>query len=223
MQSRLGVGFHNPALLQLALSHRSSGANNNERLEFLGDAILGATIAEYLYRKFPDAAEGKLSRVRSRLVRAESLGRVAQSLDLGQFLILGPGELRAGGHNRESILGDTLEALIGAVYLDKGMAIAQQCICRWFADELASISLETSAKDAKTALQEWLQQHGYDLPDYQLVAAEGAAHQRIFTVSCQLPILPEPVQASARSRRGAEQQVARQLLDKLEEINDREE
>ena len=156
-------------ILTLALSHRSCGSNNNERLEFLGDSILGLTITDILYRDFPKAREGELSRMRSHIVRAESLAVVAKTLELGSELLLGPGEMKSGGHRRDSILGDTVEALIGAVYLDSGMDAARDCIVLWFKDLLAEALEVQPIKDPKTSLQEWLQQRGKPVPDYRLV------------------------------------------------------
>ncbi|MGB2044363.1 MAG: ribonuclease III [Porticoccaceae bacterium] len=216
LQERLHHQFSNQQLLTIALSHRSRGSDNNERLEFLGDAVLGLTVSEYLYAKFPSAREGDLSRMRSQIVRAESLAQVAKNLQLGPELLLGPGEMKSGGHRRDSILGDTVEALIGAVYLDAGFDVARRCILLWFA-ELLDAALDTQpAKDAKTSLQEWLQQRGKPVPDYQLTHTGGEAHSRLFTVSCEIDALNQNYSATASSRRKAEQLVAQQILKDLE-------
>ena len=216
LQRRLGYQFADASLLILALSHRSCGEANNERLEFLGDSVLGLTISTFLYEKFPDTREGQLSRMRSQVVRAESLAEVARELDLGPHLKLGQGELKSGGFRRASILGDTVEALIGAIYLDAGLSVAQDCIRRWFAAQLQRLNLDKPGKDGKTALQEWLQQRGLNLPDYQLVKEEGEPHCRRFTVSVSVAASDRVFTATDSSRRKAEQQVARQMLTELE-------
>jgi ribonuclease-3 len=216
LQERLQYQFRDPELLSLALSHRSCGSRNNERLEFLGDSILGVRVTDFLYQQFPQAREGDLSRMRSQIVRAESLAQVAKDLQLGPELSLGPGEMKSGGHRRDSILGDTVEALIGAVYLDKGMEMAKECILLWFRSFIESALKVKPGKDPKTALQEWLQKRGEPLPDYQLVETGGEAHSRLFTVSCKLDVVKDEMSATASSRRRAEQMVAEQLLTQLE-------
>ena len=215
LQERLQYQFGDQGLLTLALSHRSCGSNNNERLEFLGDAVLGLTISNFLFRRFPEAREGDLSRIRSQIVRAESLAEVARSLDLGPELLLGSGEMKSGGWRRDSILGDTVEALIGAIYLDRGLAAAEQSILNWFADQLNAVTLDAPVKDAKTALQEWLQARSKPLPDYQVIKTEGKDHNRQFTVSCKIDESESTAEATASSRRKAEQLVAEQLLEQL--------
>jgi ribonuclease-3 len=216
LQERLQYQFSDPTLLTLALSHRSCGSKNNERLEFLGDAVLGLIVSNFLFQRFPDAREGDLSRIRSQIVRAESLAEVARSLNLGPELLLGQGEMKSGGHRRDSILGDTVEALIGAIYLDRGMAPAEQCIVNWFGDSLNAVTLDAPVKDAKTGLQEWLQARGKPLPEYVVVKTQGEDHSRLFTVSCKIADLENPAEATASSRRKAEQLVAQQLLKQLE-------
>ena len=216
LQDRLQYQFSDQTLLTLALSHRSCGSKNNERLEFLGDAVLGLTVSNFLFQRFPEAREGDLSRIRSQIVRAESLAEVARSLDLGPELLLGQGEMKSGGHRRDSILGDTVEALIGAIYLDKGMAAAEQSIVNWFADMLNAVTLDTPVKDAKTALQEWLQARGKPLPEYLVVKTQGEDHSRLFTISCKIANIESAAEATASSRRKAEQLVAEQLLEQLE-------
>ena len=217
LQERLQYQFRDPELLSLALSHRSCGSRNNERLEFLGDSILGVTVTDFLYQQFSLAREGDLSRMRSQIVRAESLAQVAKKLQLGPELSLGPGEMKSGGQRRDSILGDTVEALIGAVYLDSDMQSASACVTNWFADLLAAASDAQPVKDAKTALQEWLQQRSKPVPQYELVNTGGEAHSRLFTVSCKIDQVDKTVSATASSRRKAEQLVAEQLLSELEQ------
>lgn len=218
LQDRLQYQFSDPQLLTLALSHRSCGSNNNERLEFLGDAVLGMAISSFLFKRFPEAREGDLSRIRSQIVRAESLAEIARNLDLGPELLLGPGEMKSGGHRRDSILGDTVEALIGAVFLDQGLEAVEACIQNWFSDSLSTLTLDTQVKDAKTALQEWLQARGKPLPEYLVVKTEGEDHSRLFTMSCTIDAVEETAQATASSRRKAEQLVAEKLVKKLENI-----
>ena len=216
LQRRLGYVFNDPTLLSLALSHRSFASANNERMEFLGDAILGLVVTDYLYQQFPDAREGELSRMRSHIVRGESLAEVAKQLELGSDILLGPGEMKSGGHRRDSILGDTVEALLGAVYLDKGIDASRERIFDWF-KSLFDGALEVKPlKDSKTTLQEWLQQRGKSLPDYKLVDTGGEAHSRLFTVSCKIDAVGQEMTAIATSRRRAEQMVAEQLLTELE-------
>ncbi|MDA9599045.1 ribonuclease III [bacterium] len=217
LQERLQYQFSDKELLSLALSHRSCGSRNNERLEFLGDSILGITVTDFLYHQFPQAREGDLSRMRSHIVRAESLAQVAKNLELGPELSLGPGEMKSGGQRRDSILGDTVEALIGAVYLDSGIDKARRCIGIWFAELLDAASDVQPIKDAKTTLQEWLQQRSKPVPEYELVNTGGEAHSRLFTVSCKIDAVDKTVSATASSRRKAEQLVAEQLLAELEQ------
>lgn len=216
LQDRLQYQFSDQTLLTLALSHRSCGSKNNERLEFLGDAVLGLTVSNFLFQRFPEAREGDLSRIRSQIVRAESLAEVARSLDLGPELLLGQGEMKSGGHRRDSILGDTVEALIGAIYLDRGMSAAEQSVVNWFGDLLNAVTLDTPIKDPKTALQEWLQARGKPLPEYLVVKTQGEDHNRLFTISCKIADVESAAEATASSRRKAEQLVAEQLLKQLE-------
>ena len=216
LQRRLGYVFDDPELLTLALSHRSFTGPNNERMEFLGDAVLGLVVTDYLYREFSDAREGELSRMRSHIVRGESLAEVAKKLELGADILLGPGEMKSGGHRRDSILGDTVESLLGAVYLDQGIEAARDRIYDWFKSLFESALEVKPLKDSKTTLQEWLQQRGKSLPDYKLVDTGGEAHSRLFTVSCKIDAVGQEMTATASSRRRAEQMVAEQLLTELE-------
>ena len=218
LEESLGHEFSDRALLQQALTHRSAGSHNNERLEFLGDAILGAVIAEDLYRRYPQAKEGELSRLRSRLVRRESLTGVARVLDIGQYLSLGGGERRSGGHHRDSILSDAVEALLGAVYLDSGFDACKACILALFEDRLGSLSEIEFLKDAKTRLQEYLQSRQLDLPEYAVVDESGKAHARSFRVTCSVQgVDMAPTQGQGSSRRHAEQQAAERMLTQLEQ------
>ena len=216
LQERLQYTFSDQQLLVLALSHRSRGSQNNERLEFLGDAVLGLTISNFLYRRFSHASEGDLSRIRSQIVRAESLAEIARSLELGPELLLGQGEMKSGGQRRDSILGDTVEALIGAIYLDGGILSAERCILSWCSEQLNAVALDVPVKDPKTALQEWLQGRGRALPEYQLVKTEGEDHSRLYTMSCIIDELKSAATATASSRRRAEQLVAEKILKELE-------
>ena len=216
LQERLQYTFSDQQLLVLALSHSSRGSQNNERLEFLGDAVLGLTISNFLYRRFSHASEGDLSRIRSQIVRAESLAEIARSLELGPELLLGQGEMKSGGQRRDSILGDTVEALIGAIYLDGGILSAERCILSWFSEQLNAVALDVPVKDPKTALQEWLQGRGRALPEYQLVKTEGEDHSRLYTMSCIIDELKSAATATASSRRRAEQLVAEKILKELE-------
>ena len=217
---RLGHDFSDHGLLKLALTHRSHGASNNERLEFLGDSILNFIIAEDLYRRFPKAREGQLSRLRASLVKGETLAEVAVVLQLGTSLRLGQGEVKTGGQRRESILADALEAIIGAIYLDCGLDAARNCILYWYDERLTGLNLKNTDKDPKTRLQELLQAKQVPLPEYQLDKVEGQAHDQLFTVSCRSKLLPQPCTGVGRSRRYAEQQAAHTALEMLQEKND---
>lgn len=214
LQRALGHEFADPALLDRALTHRSAGSRNNERLEFLGDSIVNHVIAEALYRRFPAAKEGELSRMRAALVRGDTLADLALALDLGAHLTLGPGERSSGGHRRASILADALEAVIGAIFLDAGMAVCRACVLGWFGDRLESLAV-AAGKDAKTRLQEYLQGRGHPLPVYELVAVRGEDHDQQFSVACRLeqPVLVS--EGTGRSRRKAEQAAAKVALQQL--------
>ncbi len=210
----LNYRFRDPALAQLALTHRSIGKPNNERLEFLGDALLGAIVAEMLYEVHPKASEGELSRLRAQLVNGQALAVVARELDLGDGLKLGPGELKSGGFRRDSILADAFEAMVAAVYLDGGFDACRDTVRGLFAERIAA--LRRSSKDAKTRLQEWLQAKGLPLPQYELVASHGEDHAKTFDISCTIS---EPValtvEAHAANRRAAEQDAAEIVLNQL--------
>lgn len=208
--------FARPELLGEALTHRSAGPRNNERLEFLGDAVLNFLIADALFRRVPDADEGGLSRLRANLVRRETLAEIAAELRLGEALVLGPGELKSGGFRRQSILADALEAVVGAVYLDGGFGACEALVDRLFRERLDSLPSTDSLKDPKTRLQEYLQARQAPLPNYRLVSQEGEPHRRVFRVACEIEGVTGTVEATGRSRRAAEQEAARRALKALE-------
>lgn len=209
---KLGSAFANLGLLHQAVTHRSYSRDNNERLEFLGDAILNFLIAEDLYKRFPSAPEGQLSRLRAQIVKGATLAEVAREIDLGEFLLLGQGEQKSGGSKRDSILADALEAILGALFLDGGLNVVRERITDWFSSRLEDLSLEDPQKDSKTRLQEYLQANKCSLPAYTIVSAVGKAHARIFTVECAMTLLETPAAGSGSSRRIAEQEAAAQAL-----------
>lgn len=216
-----GYGFVDQELLTLALTHRSKGSCNYERLEFLGDSILGFVIADWLYRAYPDLAEGKLSRIRASLVRKETLAMIARDLNLSEHLILGEGELKSGGFNRDSILADAVESLIGAIYLDSDIEHAAQFILTKFEPYFESLASRKNFKDAKSQLQELMQKRGLPLPVYKIIRTSGEQHEQAFTVQCELTELQLKQQATAPSRRIAEQQAAAELLEQLNDSDTR--
>lgn len=206
--------FRDPALAQLALTHRSMGKPNNERLEFLGDALLGAIIAEMLFEVHPKASEGELSRLRAQLVSGQALAVVARDLDIGDELKLGTGELKTGGFRRDSILADAFEALVAAVYMDGGFDACRDTVRGLFGERIAA--LRRSSKDAKTRLQEWLQAGGWPLPLYDLVASHGEDHAKTFDIRCAVSEpLPLIAETTGASRRAAEQDAAEIVLNQL--------
>ncbi len=215
LQQRIGYEFRDPALLLLALTHRSAGKENNERLEFLGDSIVNHVVAERLFAQFPQAREGQLSRLRAKLVRGTYLADIASQLDISCCLILGTGERKGGGRHRSSILADALEALVGAIFIDAGFDAARDTLMVWFADSFQGLTL-SDERDAKTRLQELLQGRGLDLPNYALIDVQGADHEQIFFVQCQVSPLSEPMTGKGNSRRKAEQDAARMTLEKLD-------
>lgn len=218
LQNTLGYEFRDPALLRQALTHRSSHAFNNERLEFLGDGVLNFTVADMLYRRYGQAPEGDLSRMRARLVREETLAEIAQRLDLGSELILGIGEQRSGGFRRASILADALEAVLGAIYLDAGFDAVHAVIRRLFGDFLSDELVREQLKDPKTRLQEFLQGRGKDLPRYELVLEKGEAHNKSFVARCHVQG-QQYQDAEAGSRRKAEQAAAALMLEQLSRMD----
>lgn len=212
---RLGHQFADPKLLRTALTHRSFGSPNNERLEFLGDGILDCVIAAALYRRFADLPEGDLSRLRANLVRQDTLHQLALQLHIGAALRLGEGELKSGGAQRPSILADALEALFGAIYLDAGFDAAATVVLKLYAPLLETLSPGKVRKDAKTGLQEWLQGRKKSLPRYVLIEASGAAHEQSFAVACEIDDPPLRTLGKGSSRRIAEQNAAEQAMKAL--------
>jgi ribonuclease-3 len=215
LESRLRYEFRNAELLRQALTHRSHSSTHNERLEFLGDSVLNCAVAALLFQRFGKLDEGDLSRVRANLVKQQSLYEIAQALNISEGLRLGEGELRSGGFRRPSILADTLEAVLGAVFLDGGFEAAQTVIKRLYVPILDHIDPRTLGKDAKTLLQEYLQGHKIALPTYTVVATHGAAHNQQFEVECTVPKLEVKVSGSGASRRAAEQAAAKKALDEV--------
>lgn len=211
----LDYDFRAPDLLLTALTHRSFSATNNERLEYLGDAVLGLFIAEQLFRKFPQAAESELTRLRASLVNREALARLARELDLGSHIRLGKGERKSGGQEKESLLADAMEALLGAVYLDSDFATCHRALLKLYGPLLDGLTLKTIEKDPKTELQERMQAQGKPLPCYQVIATAGEAHDRLFTVACQVEGLDEPVSATGKSKKIAEQNAAKLALSRF--------
>ncbi len=219
MSSTLQYEFGSDAYLTQALTHRSASSTNNERLEFLGDAVLDTVISEIVYRDQPQAAEGELSRLRSALVKDTSLAELAADLGLGEHLILGPGEKKAGGHRRASILADALEAVFGAVYLDAGFEAAARVICTAYGERLENLPDPASLRDPKTRLQEYLQAKKLGLPAYEITETRGKAHKQSFTVACVVVKLDLSSVGVGSSRRDAEQHAAKNMLDRLESPN----
>ena len=215
LQARLGHRFADTGLLQRALTHRSFGADHNERLEFLGDAVLSMAVSSLLYERFAGSDEGDLTRVRAHLVREDSLHRAALGLGLPEVLRLSEGEARGGGAQRPSILADAVEALIGATFIDGGVAAAEHLVRRLFGELIDSSEAESWRKDAKTELQEWLQARKLPVPAYRIVATRGQAHAQTFDVECAVPALAVAEMGEGRSRRAAEQEAARAMLARL--------
>lgn len=215
LEQTLGYRFASQDLLRQALTHRSHSSPHNERLEFLGDSVLSCAVASLLFESFPHLREGDLSRLRANLVRQDSLAEIATVLGLGDILRLGEGELKSGGFRRPSILADTFEALLGAIYLEGGFAAAFATVKRLYLDRIAQIDPKASGKDAKTALQEWLQGRRLPLPVYSLKATLGEAHAQEFVVDCAIPSLEFVVAGRGASRRAAEQDAARQALERV--------
>lgn len=212
----LGRRFADQGLLELALTHRSSGGRNNERLEFLGDALINACVAEALYRRHPDLEEGDLSRLRASLVNQETLAEVARELDLGSYLTLGPGELKSGGFRRASILADALEGVVGAVFLDAGFEAVREVTLKLLETRLAAPLSTEDLKDAKTRLQEVLQARDLPLPAYAVESVRGEPHRQTFRVSCSIATLQLRTEGEANSRRAAEQEAARRALEEMD-------
>lgn len=215
LQRVIDYQFSDPGLLSLALAHRSVGSRNNERLEFLGDSIVNHVIAEALYQQFPDAREGELSRMRAALVKGDTLAELAAELGLGEFLILGPGEKKSGGHRRGSILADSFEALSGAILLDSSVDVVRVCLLRWFAPRLEQLNVAATAKDAKTRLQEFLQGRKKALPEYEMLSVSGEDHNQMFEVICKIQKPKLQAHGKGGTRRKAEQSAAAAALESL--------
>lgn len=211
----LDYEFSDPQLLTEALTHRSCGGRHNERLEYLGDAILSYLVTDQLFRRYPNASEGDLSRYRASLVRGETLAELAREMDLGDHLLMGPGELKSGGFNRSSILANTFEAIIGAIYLDGGLPAVTGFIMDQFGERLQRVADVADLKDPKTRLQEYLQGQSKPLPSYDISQVSGEAHKQTFVVDCTVADLPDPVQGRGSSRRRAEQDAAARALSLL--------
>ncbi len=211
-ESAIGHVFKERALLSQALTHRSMGRHNNERLEFLGDSILNHLVAEKLYAAFPRAREGTLSRMRAEMVKGETLAEVAREMNLGDYLALGPGELKSGGHRRDSILADAFEALTGAILLDGGLEACRRFVLHALAGRLQTLRDVEPDKDPKTRLQEYLQSRGLPLPEYQLLEVSGDDHDQEFRVSCRLVKPKSAAEGCGRSIRRAEQAAAKTAL-----------
>lgn len=212
LAKKLGLNFKNPALIKRALTHRSADADNNERLEFLGDSVLGFVIAEHLYKRFTSADEGVLSRLRATLVNQTSLANHARKLNLGDFLILGTGELKSGGYRRDSILSDALEALIGALLVDQGMEACRTLVLKLFSEQIDNLAVNDWKKDPKTRLQEFMQSRALELPIYVLKSVTGEPHDQIFLVECRVALVQETSDGCGSSRKRAEQQAAEKML-----------
>lgn len=213
---KLGYQFEQPDSLVLALTHRSAGKAHNERLEFLGDAVLGMIIARALFERFPDQPEGNLTRMRASLVKGETLAELAREFELGDLLQLGSGELKSGGNRRASILADAVEAIIGAIYLEAGLSVCEPLVLTWFATRLEKLDPNYHPKDDKTQLQEFLQARKLPLPNYKVVEIKGKSHAQTFFVECNVEGLNKPEMGSGESRRRAEQKAARSALEKLQ-------
>lgn len=215
LQQQFRYQPRDPELFLRALTHRSAASANNERLEFLGDAVLNLVVADELYRRFPRADEGALSRLRASVVNGESLARVAAGLRVGEVMSLGAGELKTGGFRRESILSDALEAVCGALYLDAGLEAARPVLLQVMAPVLDALELADATKDAKTRLQEWLQARGLPLPRYTLERVSGESHEQHFTIRCEVDSPPAAAMGEGSSRRRAEQQAAQKVLEQV--------
>lgn len=215
LEQRLGYHFEDQRQLQLALTHRSHGATNNERLEFLGDSILNFVVGEELFKRFPEVREGQLSRLRSQLVKGDTLAELAREFELGECLVLGEGEMKSGGHGRDSILADSVEAIIGAIYLASGLEVCRERVLTWFAPRLDMLGLNTSAKDSKSRLQEYMQAQRQPLPEYVVAEVGGEGHAQVFTIECRVALAKQPTRATASSRREAEKQAAALMLTQL--------
>lgn len=212
----IAYDFADQALIEQALTHRSAAKNHNERLEFLGDAVLGMVIAEALFEKFPKQPEGKLTRMRASLVNKDALAKIGKRLELGELVVLGSGEMKSGGHRRESILADCVEAILGAIYLDSGFDDARATIYKLYGEQLAQLDPDVQIKDSKTQLQEYLQSRKNPLPEYEVINISGKDHAQTFDVECRLETLGFTTNGRGRSRRIAEQKAAKAALEQLQ-------
>lgn len=215
LSKRLGYEFQDKDLLIQALTHRSAGNPHNERLEYLGDSILGFAVAKYLFNRFPEQPEGKLTRMRSSLVKGETLAQIARGMELGDVIRLGPGEMKSGGFGRDSILSDAVEALIGALYLEAGMDKSEEMILMWLEEKLQGLDPDYHPKDNKTRLQEYMQGRHLPLPEYQVTKITGKSHKQRFFVSCKVNGLERTIEGEGASRRKAEQDAAQKVIRKL--------
>ncbi len=218
LERKIGYQFNDADLIHLALTHRSAAGKHNERLEFLGDSILSFVIADDLFHRFPKVNEGDMSRMRATLVRGHTLAELGREFELGDYLKLGPGELKSGGFRRDSILADAVEAIIGAVYLDSDTEVVRRIILSWYQSRLESIQPGVSQKDPKTRLQEFLQGRRNPLPVYTVTNIKGEAHNQEFTVECEVAGVDKPVIGKGTSRRKAEQAAAETALEQLSNV-----
>lgn len=216
LSEKLGYTFVDLSFLQRALTHRSAGSKNNERLEFLGDSLVNFMVADVLFHQFGKLAEGDMSRIRAHLVKGDTLAIIGKEYGLSDYLVLGPGELKSGGYRRESIIADAVEAIIAAVYEDGGLDACREMVMRLYEKRLANLDPKKMGKDPKTRLQEFLQSRNEALPEYSIISVNGAAHAQEFTVSCFVGLLNTKFEASASSRRKAEQKAAEIALDEIE-------
>ncbi|MEZ8158034.1 ribonuclease III [Vibrio splendidus] len=218
LERKIGYQFNDADLIHLALTHRSAAGKHNERLEFLGDSILSFVIADDLYHRFPKVNEGDMSRMRATLVRGHTLAELGREFELGDYLKLGPGELKSGGFRRDSILADAVEAIIGAVYLDSDTEVVRRIILSWYQSRLEPIQPGVSQKDPKTRLQEFLQGRRNPLPVYTVTNIKGEAHNQEFTIECEVAGVDKPVIGKGTSRRKAEQAAAETALEQLSNV-----
>lgn len=215
LKKELGYTFKDARLLEQAVTHRSAAKEHYERLEFLGDSVLGMVISRELYDRFPEATEGELTRLRSQIVKGETLATLSKNLGLGEYIIFGPGEIKSGSHRRASILADILESIIGAIYIDADIQTVEAVILRLLAEPIAASNPQKIIKDPKTRLQEYLQSRGIDLPEYQVVETSGPAHKQFFKVRCQIDSLKIEAQGEGGSRKSAEQEAAEKMYERV--------
>lgn len=218
LSKKIGYEYQDISYLQLALSHRSMGAKNNERLEFLGDSLVNFMIADDLFHQFGNLAEGDMSRIRAHLVKGDTLAIIGREYNLSDYLVLGPGELKSGGFRRDSIIADAVEAIIASVYEDGGLMACRDLVSRFYKERLQKLDPKKVGKDPKTRLQEFLQSHNEELPEYSIISVNGAAHAQEFTVSCYVGKLNSKFEAVASNRRKAEQKAAEIALEALGEL-----